>query len=131
MTQICSMMLIDDNPVDQLLYRRMIARSGRVNELLDFLSADDAIAHMRANPALRPDVIFLDINMPRTDGFDFLEAVSTGVDSDKVPIVVMLTSSLNPKDERRAKDFPMVREFLRKPLKPQDVERVVKEYGLC
>ncbi len=130
MTRIANLVLVDDNPIDQLLYRRMIERTGKVDNLQEFMSPDHAIAYFQDNPDASSTVVFLDINMPRTDGFEFLEMLADNVTGAKVPVVVMLTSSLNPQDKARAANFPMVKEFLHKPLRAADIERIANAYGV-
>lgn len=110
------LMMIDDNEIDQMMYRRVIKRSGMVDEVVGFLWAHEALEYLLdpANPSV--DLILLDVNMPRMDGFEFLQAASEAAGSDFAPVVVMLTTSLNPRDYDRAMQYDAVREFLHKPL---------------
>ena len=72
-------------------------------------------------------MIFLDINMPRMTGFEFLEAATAALDESFAKIVVvMLTTSMNPDDEERARQFPVVKEYIHKPLQKEHLERVVE-----
>ena len=109
--------VIDDEKFDRLLYKRLIDKSGLVGTLELFANAEDALAALRSGEE-RPELIFLDINMPRMNGFEFLEAVD-GELSDGVPEtrVAMLTTSSDPRDEERSQTFQSVKYFLRKPLK--------------
>ncbi len=118
-------LLIDDQEFDQVQYLRVLENSGLVENTKVFTYADDALEFMSANPDTEIDAIFLDINMPRMDGFEFLETASEtfGDDFAKV-VVVMLTTSLSPRDRERARQFKVVREFLNKPLEVTHVERV-------
>ena len=68
----------------------------------------------RKEPA--PNLILLDINMPKLDGFEFLDAASKALGADFAVVVVMLTTSLNPADRDRAKQYAAIKEYLNKPL---------------
>ena len=104
-------LLVDDNAANlEILYQSL---EDEGYELLVAQSGQEALDITReAQPAL----ILLDINMPGMDGFEFLEAATEKLGAELCPIVVMLTTSLNPKDEERAMSFSVVREFLSKPL---------------
>jgi len=110
------LMMIDDNEVDQMLYKRIVSRSGLVGELVSFLDAEEALDYLRNPGTVAPDLILLDINMPGMDGFAFLDAVTGGFDISFVPVVVMLTTSLDPADAERAQSYEVVRDFQNKPL---------------
>ena len=118
-------MLIDDEEIDRRLYKRVIDRSGLVQEVMTFPYADDALAHLKANPDLKIDVIFLDINMPRMNGFEFLEAATAEFGAEFARIVVaMLTTSLSPEDQERARAFDVVKAYINKPLTEDHVAEV-------
>jgi len=110
------LMLIDDSSFDQMIYQRIARKSGLVETLLQYVDATKALDYLNDPTTDNPDLILLDINMPRMDGFEFLEAATEKFGVEICPIIVMLTTSLNPKDKQRAKSFPVVRDFLHKPL---------------
>jgi len=119
------LMMIDDDSIDHKLCRRLVERSGLVEDFVGFLSAEKALAYLRDETQPTVDVILLDINMPRMGGFDFLEAATAQLGEGFAKIVVvMLTTSLDPKDEERAKSFSIVKEFCHKPLLVQHLEKI-------
>ena len=121
-----TLMLVDDNEIDQRMYRLIIERSGLVNTLLTFGAADLAIEHLRRPDSQFPDVILLDINMPRMDGFEFLEFATQEFGDEFSTVVVMLTTSLNPLDMERAKKFRAVRKYINKPLASTHLEDIAR-----
>ena len=109
--------VVDDEKFDRLLYKREIDKSGVVEELELFSKAEDALAALRSG-ADRPDLIFLDINMPGMTGFDFLEQIDDDLaDAQPPTVVAVLTTSSDPRDETRARSFRSTRHFLHKPLR--------------
>ncbi len=119
--------LIDDIEIDQRHYQRVLKNSDLVEEVLSFIFAEDALEFMVQNPDREISVIFLDINMPRMNGFEFLEAASKRLGDNFAKVVVaMLTTSLNPEDERRARSYSVVKDFITKPLSVAHVEYVAE-----
>ncbi|MDR6263703.1 response regulator [Roseobacter sp. N2S] len=122
---ITNLMVVDDNKVDQMIYRRIIKRSGLVGTVYQFLSAEEALKHLRRKDRSSVDAILLDINMPRMDGFEFLSAATDEMgDSFTAMVVIMLTTSLDPSDEHRASQYSVVKEYLNKPLVVQHLYEI-------
>lgn len=121
-----TIMLIDDEKVDQMLYKRILKRSGVADNYISFLYAEEALEYLANNGHQKIDAIFLDINMPRMNGFEFLEAATNRLgDLFASYVVIMLTTSLDPRDRERAKSFAVVRDFVTKPLSSQYLEKLV------
>lgn len=120
-------MIIDDEAFDQKMYRRIIDRSGLVEETLSFSAADLALDYLKANPDKPIDLILLDINMPRMNGFEFLDAATRELGPHFAKAcIVMLTTSLDPIDRERASKYEVVRDFLNKPLTLEDLKRLAQ-----
>ena len=124
-------MLIDDNEIDNLINQKMIEAASIAGNIYTHTGAKSAIEFLRNMEKLEvadkvlPDVIFLDIDMPLMDGFQFLDEFEklTNVAKKKCKIV-MLTSSINPQDSNRAKKYENVRLYLNKPLSHDSIVKL-------
>lgn len=116
--------LIDDSDIDLFIQRRFLEVYNFSNQLLLYKSADEALAWLRElKEENAPDIIFLDLNMPESDGFSFLN------DFNNLPApvrgksrIVVLTSSHNIKDKELVFTYSNVIQFITKPLKQTDIE---------
>ncbi len=124
-TPIKTVMIIDDEEFDQRHYRRTLKHSGLVENVISCTYAQEALDHFRNPEASAVDLILLDINMPRMNGFEFLEAANTqlGPNFKDTPIV-MLTTSHDPKDQEQASRYGSVKSYFNKPLIEEDIERI-------
>ncbi|MFT4772688.1 MAG: CheY-like chemotaxis protein [Cryomorphaceae bacterium] len=69
-----------------------------------------------------PDLIILDINMPQRDGWEVLDFIEDKNISFHKSRVVLLSSSINPKDKTRAFSYDSIKGYLQKPLAKDDIE---------
>lgn len=79
--------------VDDSRTMRQMLRTALVDAGFNVLQADDGVAGLEVLEVERPDVIITDINMPRLDGFGFIEGVRSGARHRAVPILVLTTES--------------------------------------
>ena len=91
-------LLVDDAPVARRILKSCIPRA----EEYEFHEADDGVKGLEAYRTIRPDVTFMDINMPNMDGMDCLEQIIK-VNPDAV--VVMCSSEINPETIQKAESL--------------------------
>lgn len=119
-----AVMLIDDNEIDNLINQKMIEAAEITEHIYTHTGARSAIEFLRNLEKLEdeskkvlPEVIFLDIDMPLMDGFQFLDEFEKLSDTTKNNCkVVMLTSSINPQDVNKSKKYTYVKKYINKPL---------------
>ena len=128
-----NVMLIDDNEIDNLINQKMIEASDICENIFVHSGAKGAIEFLKNIEKLAkgpldlylPEVIFLDIDMPLMDGFQFLDEFEKLSDVIKTNSkVVMLTSSLNPQDMNKAKKNKYVLKYLNKPLTQENLKKI-------
>jgi CheY-like chemotaxis protein len=123
-----AVMLIDDNEIDNLINQKMIESASITEYIYIHTGAKSAIEFLRNMEKLDladkvlPDIIFLDIDMPLMDGFQFLdEFEKLSQSTKKKSRIVMLTSSINPQDFNRSKKYVNVKLYLNKPLTHESI----------
>jgi CheY-like chemotaxis protein len=124
-------LFIDDDEGTNFLHQRFTTRANCTRHIKTMTSAVDALAYLKdtKNPDyIRPNIIFLDINMPVMNGWDFLEEYNELDEKYQSDIIlVMLTTSLNPSDKERAKQLQIVSDFKNKPLTTETLLELIKE----
>src|SRR3954464_15966261 len=120
MQSVKRILLVDDDPITNMINTKIIIKSFNiiVSAFTNGREALDQIdLSIKAFPEQVPNLIFLDINMPQMDGWEFLD------EFQKLPrafletcSVIMLSSSLDREDIQRSKTYSAVREFVSKPL---------------
>lgn len=129
-------LLVDDDEATNFLNSMFIKRADiaeRIevvlngSEALDYLKSEGKYKDNGNNPL--PDLIFLDINMPVMDGWDFIQAYKM-LDSDKKSNtnIIMLTTSINPDDKNKAESTKEISAFEHKHLNEEKLNEIMKKY---
>jgi len=123
--------LIDDDDVVNILNTIQVRQTGRVESILAIQSAEKALETLstfqRENKW--PSLIFVDINMPGMNGWEFIDQFRESFSAHKQKCVIcMLSSSLDPRDMQKAAQSDMVDHYASKPLTQEVVHTVWKKY---
>lgn len=121
-------MLVDDNEIDNIINEKIIEANSFADQVMVFQTGQEALDYLgenQDNQDTLPEIVFLDINMPIMDGFQFLEDFEKFSDTvlEKCKII-MLSSSISPKDIDRAASSKYVKKYLNKPLNARYLEAI-------
>ncbi|MBA3900706.1 MAG: response regulator [Bacteroidetes bacterium] len=112
--------IIDDDSIFVFLTKKTIVRTGVETEFEVFEDGEKSILHLKSiadNVEKLPDIIFLDLNMPVLDGWEFLEEFKLLEPTlPKRISTYLVSSSISPHDIERSKNYSLVKDFLIKPL---------------
>ena len=121
-------MLIDEDEIDNIINQKIIESNNFSEKVQVFQTGSEALDFLRNNSKNAenlPDLIFLDINMPIMDGFPFLEEFekldNEILDKSKI---IMLSSSISPRDIDRAASNRFVKKYLNKPLNSRYLQAI-------
>lgn len=114
--------IIDDDPVFVLLFKKILLKLGKFETIVNFengqLALDILIEKFKNNEPL-PNIVFLDINMPVLDGWEFLKAIEKHKFKDELNIY-MVSSSIDSTEISKSKKYKSVKNFISKPISATD-----------
>lgn len=123
-----TILIIDDSVFDRLIASEVIKNSMTGNNIIALESAEEGLEYIlnkTDNPAELPDIIFLDIKMPKVDGFEFLERYEKLIaNTTALSKIYMLSSSIDPDDINKALKSKHVLDFIEKPLTKEKIEKI-------
>jgi CheY-like chemotaxis protein len=128
MTKI-NLLVIDDDDINLFIMRKTIEKTGYDVEMVsqtDGKMAVDYLNELKINNKPFPNLIFVDVNMPVMNGWEFLE-VYEGQYTDTQINMYMLSSSVYEVDLQKAKTFKSIRGFISKPLYVQQLSEIFEE----
>ncbi len=88
-------LLVEDDQVDVITARRAFKELEVTNELIHKGDGEDALEYLQDESNVKPCIILLDLNMPRMDGFEFLETVKSDNLLKNIPVIILTTSDTN------------------------------------
>ncbi|MGZ3903494.1 MAG: response regulator [Bacteroidia bacterium] len=118
-------LLIEDERINAMAFQKGLSRVSVSTELVLRETAEKAFEYLESTEDL-PDIIILDLNLPRMNGVEFLKLVKLHEKFKKIPVII-LTTSVNPKDKTDCFELQAAGYFI-KPLDYFDLIRSVFEY---
>lgn len=120
-------MVVDDDIVDRFACARLLNRLGLAEELHSLPDAETAMRRIADDAGFEVDVIFLDVNMPRMNGLEFLEAIDQAETIRfRGAVVVLVSTDLPPAMHARFAEIPCVKGFIRKPMTAEGLAATAK-----
>ncbi|WP_242920035.1 response regulator [Pontibacter liquoris] len=133
MNSVRKVLIIDDDEINNFVCESIIRSHRFAEEVVSFERAEDALSFLKRSAQLKaeafPDLIFLDINMPGMDGWNFLDEYRELPEPlTKHCSLFMLSSAVDRKDVQYARSHQDVKEFFSKPLSPEILDLIKEEY---
>ncbi|WP_456461992.1 response regulator [Reichenbachiella sp.] len=123
MNQIDHVLLVDDDVPTNFIHEVILKKTNRFKQIGSVLSATEALDYLQVS---RPNLIFLDINMPALSGWDFIDQFrSLPLEQKENIVIIMLSTSMDPKDRQRAEICSEIQEFVSKPISVEKVEDIL------
>lgn len=125
-------LLVDDSESDNFYHSRIIKKCDVADNIVVKYSAEEALAYLKTLDGEKyptPELLFLDINMPGMNGWEFLEEYER-LEGDQLCgiVVTMLTTSQNDDDRSRATDDKRINHFQNKPLTPEFLMDLLRDH---
>ncbi|MEM7368351.1 MAG: response regulator [Bacteroidota bacterium] len=130
--KLSSILLIDDSTADNYFHTIVLEEAGITDHISSVQSGEEALTFLTARTQKEspwPELIFLDINMPKMNGWEFLEEYGKILLSKREQsVLILLTTSLNPEDRQKAMTHPMIDDFANKPLDERTIEHILDNF---
>ena len=110
---------VDDDPITLMLFKKVAQKASFAKEIINAMNGEEAITYINniTKEEKIPQLIFLDLNMPIMGGWEFLDLFNASdYFSQNNTKVIILTSTIDPEDIKKAKSYPNVIEFFSKPI---------------
>lgn len=121
-------LLVDDDEDDNFFHTITLTEENIAEHVQVAESGMEALKMIRHSTCV-PQLIFLDINMPKMNGWEFLKEYATLPEEQKSGIIIiMLTTSLNPADRQKADEISEVKGFENKPLTKEALHAILEKH---
>ncbi|GAA3969333.1 response regulator [Mucilaginibacter dorajii] len=128
-TKSVSVLLVDDDEINNFISIKLIKKALLNTEIMACLNGKFAIEQLseiqRKDPAKLPDYILLDINMPIMNGWEFLDEYKRlNLDPLGKSKIFIISSSVFSNDINKARSYPLVKDFISKPLNVEKIKEL-------
>ncbi|MDO6471223.1 response regulator [Maribacter sp. 1_MG-2023] len=129
MNKVQTCCIIDDDPIFVYGTKRIITEVDFATSILVYSNGQEALDGLKKLCMAReplPDVIFLDLNMPILNGWEFLDEFKNCKSKrSKKIIIYIISSSVDPRDLERVKNYEQVDTYILKPITPDDLAKIL------
>ncbi len=127
MAKFSEVLLVEDDPITILVCDRMIKLTSFAEKVITCENGKIALDFLATLESQQlPPIIFLDINMPVMNGWDFLDEFEIlKLNFTNLPRIYLLSSTVDPEDYKKAKKFPQVADFISKPLSKDTLNEII------
>lgn len=128
-------LLIEDNADHAFMFKLLMEETGVIYSLYHLTDAEEALKYLNRYEKYTdvlaypfPDVIFLDLNLPKIDGFEFLKQIKSSDSFNTIPVVITTSSPYN-KDREKAFNIYNISEYLLKPMNIEELKYALIKKG--
>ncbi|MGL1888358.1 MAG: response regulator [Reichenbachiella sp.] len=125
--KISNIILVDDDESTNFLNKIIIRMVYKDIDIEIFDKATEALEYVCHHESQKKTLVFLDLNMPGMNGWDFMHAYQK-CQNNKNLVIVVLSSTINPDDVERITTFPEIVDFKSKPLGPEVLVELEGKY---
>lgn len=129
MNKIKNCCIIDDDPIFIYGTKRMMKETNFCDSITVFNNGEDALLGLTEMLQVThelPQVIFLDLNMPIMNGWEFLdEFIKLPNNSLNKTVIYVISSSVDPRDIEKVKEYELISNYILKPITPNDFETIL------
>lgn len=122
-------LLLDDNPATNFIHRKFINQADCTHQVQDFQSGKQVLAYLESEANVLPELLFVDINMPVMDAWEFLEGLKgLGRKGLEDIVIILLSTSMSPSDKDKAEKIEFINDIRLKPLSVNTIHEVIGQF---
>lgn len=124
--------MIDDDEINNFIAQKLINKSLINTKITVFANGDDGLSFLKNginNETELPDIIFLDLNMPVMNGWEFLDIYEKDILPFiiKKPLIYIISSSVYRNDILKAENYNFIDKFISKPLSVDKIKELLQQ----